>query len=47
MRAPNIKFHENPPSGIRADTCGQTEGREEAYKLFKRLTKRALKPISV
>jgi len=23
----NIKFHENPSSGRRADTCGETYGR--------------------
>jgi len=47
MRVPNIKFHENQPSGIRADTRGQTERHEEAYRLFKLLTKRALKPTPI
>jgi len=35
MRVPIIKFHENQPTGIRADTRGQTERHNEAYRLFK------------
>jgi len=27
MKVRNTKFQANPSSGIRADTCGQTEGR--------------------
>jgi len=30
MKVPNMKFHENPPSGSRADTCWQTDGHYEA-----------------
>jgi hypothetical protein len=29
VNVPLIKFHENPPSGSRADTCGQTEGQAD------------------
>jgi hypothetical protein len=28
VRAPNIKFHKNPPSGNRRDICGQRQTRE-------------------
>lgn len=28
VEVPGIKFHENPFSGIRADTCGQTDTRK-------------------
>ena len=31
---PNIKFHENPFSGIRVVPCGQTDGRTEMTKLI-------------
>jgi len=30
MKVPNMKFHENPPSESRADTCWQTDGHYEA-----------------
>jgi hypothetical protein len=29
----NIKFHENPSSGRRADTSGQTDGRKDMARL--------------
>ena len=29
MRVPNIKFHGNPSSRSRVDTCGQTSGRTD------------------
>jgi len=48
VQDPNIKLHENPPSGRRADTCGQTDrqGRadthNEASRRLSRLTRRRL-----
>ena len=30
----NIKFHENPSSGIRVAACGQTDGHDEANSRF-------------
>ena len=30
----STKFHKNPRSGSRADTCGQTEGHDEANRPF-------------
>jgi len=29
MKVPSIKFHGNPSSRSRADTCGQTDGRTD------------------
>jgi hypothetical protein len=34
IKDPNIKFHGNPSSGGRADTCGQTDGRTDMTKLI-------------
>ena len=33
MKIPNIKFHENPSNGSRADTCEKTEARREMVKV--------------
>ena len=32
MEVPNIKFHENPSSGSRADKCAQWDGRTKNYE---------------
>jgi hypothetical protein len=37
VKVPNIKFNENPSSGSLVDTCGQTDGRDEASKPFLQL----------
>ena len=34
IKLPNIKFHENPSSGIRVDNCGRTDVRTDMMKLF-------------
>ena len=36
-----IKFNQNPSSGSRIITCGQTDGHDEAYSRFSQLRKRA------
>ena len=41
------KISRNPSSAGRADTCGQTEGHEEAHILFSRLCERASKETTV
>ena len=45
IKVPNIRFHGNPPSGCRADTCGQKgkqmDGHDECNRRFSRLSKRA------
>jgi hypothetical protein len=41
IRVSNIKFHENPPSGSRADICGRTAGHEECNRHFARVSGRA------
>ena len=47
MKVLSIKFHGNPSSGKPADTCGQTDGHDEANKRFSRLCERALKGSQV
>jgi len=37
IEVPDIKFHGNPPSGNRADTCEQTDGHDESSGRFSRL----------
>ena len=37
IEVPSIKFHGNPSGGIRADTRGHTDGRDEANRRFTRL----------
>jgi len=41
MNVPNIKFHGHQSSGSHVDTCGQTEGHDEANCCFSREWKHA------
>jgi hypothetical protein len=34
IKVPNVKFHSNPPSGSRADICGQTDRWEDFTELI-------------
>jgi disulfide bond formation protein DsbB len=46
MKAANIKFHENPSNGIRADTCETTDARKEMAKVtgtFREFSTKTLK----
>jgi hypothetical protein len=47
MEVINIKFHENPSNGSRADTClctdGRTDGHDEAKRRVPKLTRTCLK----
>jgi hypothetical protein len=47
IQVPGGKFHGNPSSGSRADTCGRTDGHGEANRRVSLLCERAKNPNSV